>query len=137
MPCISFNVKFSFFIFDCLNIKDRDSFKIYNEYMNLLNVESKDNFYILNKIDFSTKTREIALDNFRKTLSKELKVKIDKNHFLTANSLLLSKEVDKYLNFNSYLLFKAEEIKKIKIGSNFISYLKKEMKKDLSIESIK
>ena len=101
LPCISYNVKFSFFIFDCLNLKDRDSYNIYNEYMELLNVEPENNFYILNKIDHSTDKREIVLENFKQTISNEFKVKIDKNYFLTTNSLLLTKEVDKYLNFNS------------------------------------
>ena len=136
LPCISFNVKFSFFIFDCLSIKDRDSNNIYDEYKDLFNIEFENNFYILNKIDYSTDEIEIALDKFKKTLSNDFKVKIDKNYFLAANSLLLTKELNKYLNFNSYLLFKEEEIKNVDFGSNFKKYLKKEMEKDLSIESL-
>ncbi len=136
LPCISFNVKFSFFIFDCLSIKDRDSNNIYDEYKDLFNIEFENNFYILNKIDYSTDEIKIALDKFKKTLSNDFNVKIDKNYFLTANSLLLTKELNKYLNFNSYLLFKEEEIKNVDFGLNFKKYLIKEMKKDLSIESL-
>ena len=35
LPVISFNAKFSFFIFDCLSLKDKNSSEIYNNYINL------------------------------------------------------------------------------------------------------
>ena len=139
LPCICFNVKFSFFIFDYLNLKDRDSYKIYEDYIELLKLESENNFYILNKIDYSPNDPKIELNNFKQMLSKELNVQINKNNFLATNSILLTKEANKYINFNSYLLYKEEELKnkKIKMNSNFVNFLKKEIEKDLSIQPIK
>ena len=40
LPVISNNVKFSFFIFDCLSLKDKDSSDIYNNYIDLLNCKN-------------------------------------------------------------------------------------------------
>ncbi len=138
MPCICFNVKFSFFIFDYLNLKDRDSYKIYEDYIKLLKLESENNFYILNKIDYSPNDQKTELNNFKQLMSKELNVQMNKNNFLATNSLLLTKEANKYINFNSYLLYKEEELKnkKIKMNSNFLNFLLKEIAKDLSIQPI-
>ena len=136
LPIISFNVKFSFFIFDCLSLKDKDTTEIYNNYKGLLNEEIENNFYILNKIDYSDNEREVELENFKNYLLSEFNVNIDKNYFLTTNSILLVKELEKFNNFQSYLNYKITEIKNIDIGSGFVGYLKKEMKKDLKIENI-
>ena len=78
LPCICFNVKFSFFIFDYLNLKDRDSYKIYEDYIELLKLESENNFYILNKIDYSPNDQKTELNNFKKLMSKELNVQMNK-----------------------------------------------------------
>jgi len=58
LPVISYNTKFSFFIFDCLGIKDKDTIKIYENFNNLLDDNIENNFYILNKIDLSTNKKE-------------------------------------------------------------------------------
>ena len=39
LPVISYNTKFSFFIFDCLSIKDNDTIEIYEIFINLLDIK--------------------------------------------------------------------------------------------------
>ena len=62
LPVISYNTKFSFFIFDCLGIKYKDTIKIYENFNNLLDDNIENNFYILNKIDLSTNKKEDEIE---------------------------------------------------------------------------
>ena len=132
LPVISYNTKFSFFIFDCLSIKDNDTIEIYESFINLLDIKIENCFYILNKIDLSSNEKEVEINNFKNYINKRFNVDINKNHFLGINSLLLSKESQKYNNFDSYLIYKINEIQDGD-GNSFILYLKQEMEKDLKI----
>ena len=64
LPVISYNTKFSFFIFDCLSIKDGDSIEVYKRFTNLLDIKIENCFFILNKIDLSTNKKEEEINNF-------------------------------------------------------------------------
>ena len=86
----------------------------------------------LNKIDLSSNKKEDEIQNFKNYIQKRFDVDINKNHFLGINSLLLSKESQKYNNFDSYLIYKINEIQDGD-GNSFILYLKQEMEKDLKI----
>ena len=132
LPVISYNTKFSFFIFDCLSIKDKDTIEVYESFINLLDIKIENCFYILNKIDLSSNEKEVEINNFKNYINKRFNVDINKNHFLGINSLLLSKESQKYNNFDSYLIYKINEIQDGD-GNSFILYLKQEMEKDLKI----
>ncbi len=126
----------SFFIFYCLAIKDKDTIEIYESFSNLLDKNIENSFYILNKIDKATNKKEVEIENFKNYIHERYNVDLNKNHFLGTNALLLSKETEKYNNFDSYLRYKIIETKD---GQNksFIVYLKKEMEKDLKIKDIK
>ena len=115
----------SFFIFDCLGIKDKETIEIYESFSNLLDKNIEDSFYILNKIDKATNKKEVEIENFNNYIHDRYKVALNKNHFLGTNALLLSKETEKYNNFDSYQ------------NKSFIVYLKQKMEKDLKIKDIK
>ena len=136
LPIIAYNTKFAFFIFDCLAIKDKDTIEIYESFSNLLNENIENSFYILNKIDKATNNKEVEIENFKKYIHDRYNVDLNKNHFLGTNALLLSKETEKYNNFESYLTYKIIESKDGE-DKNFIIYLKKEMEKDLNLKEIK
>ena len=138
LPVIAYNIKFSFFIFDCLGLKDTDTIEI-NEWFRKrsLNKNNENCFYILNKIDLSTNKKEDEIQ-FKNYIQNTFDVDISKNsknHFLGINSLLLFQESGKFNNFESYLKYKITEIKDGD-GKNFKIYLKNEMEKDLNIPKI-
>ena len=119
------NTKFVFFIFDCLDIKDKDTIEIYESFSNVIDKNIENSFYILNKIDKATNKKEVEIENFNNYIHDRYKVALNKNHFLGTNALLLSKETEKYNNFDSYQ------------NKSFIVYLKQKMEKDLKIKDIK
>ena len=65
LPVISYNTKFSFFIFDCLSIKDKDTIEVYESFINLLDIKIENCFFIFNKIDLSTNKKEEEINNFK------------------------------------------------------------------------
>ncbi len=136
LPVITYNIKFSFFIFDFEKIKDSDSFNIIEWFRNTtINKKNENCFYILNKIDSSTNKKEDEIEYFKNFIHDKFEVDININHFFGINSLLLSKESERFNNFESYLKYKIADIQDGE-GKNFKSYLKKEMEKDLNIPKI-
>ena len=136
LPVIASNTKFAFFIFDCLGIKDEDTIEIYEKFSENLDINIENSFYILNKIDKATNKKEVEIENFKNYIHERYKVDLNNNHFLGTNALLLSKETEKYNNFDSYLRYKIIESEDGE-NKNFNVYLKKEMEKDLKIKDIK
>ena len=136
LPVITYNIKFSFFIFDCERLRDSDTFNINDWFRNTtLNKNNENCFYILNKIDKSINEKEDEIKYFKNFIHDKFEVDMIKNHFLGINSLLLSEESERFKNFESYLKYKIADIQDGK-GKNFKSYLKKEMEKDLNIPKI-
>ena len=138
IPLITPNTHFSIFLFDAGASEDQGTFKLFKNFLHLMNSKAKKNsFFIFNKLDIyendKLEENKQILHFKNEILFKTYNLKLKNNHLIGLDSIQLKYDKNKDNNFEDYIKSFIQRIPD-KNKTKFNILFKKELKKDFSID---